>query len=149
MTGSGLGGQPRRSFFLVVVGLGDGRVGLVRTGGRDAFVLVVDTRGGTECLLEAVSAEQRGGSPLAVDVEDATGDLDVSVGGDLLQDQFHREQWREIVRTDGVHSARVQGRRRRRRQVGHQVVPNRRHLILRQQVLVLANRVVHNRLLLE
>ena len=57
--------------------------------------------------------------------------------GHLLQDQVHREQRREVVRADRLQRARVQRRRRRRGQVGDDVVPLRRHLRLVEQDLVL------------
>ena len=70
----------------------------MRAGGRDALVLVVDACRGAERLLQAVRPEQRRRPPLAVHVEDAAGDVDVPLGGDLLHDQVHREQRREVVR---------------------------------------------------
>ena len=147
LTRSGFGGELLGAFLLVVVGLRHRCVGLVRASGRDTLVLVVDARRCAERLLQAMRAEQRRRPPLTVDVEHATGDFDVSLLRDLLHDQFHREQGRKIVRSDGVHAAGVQRRRGRNWQVGHDVVPSGRHLVLGQHVLVLANGVIHGSLL--
>jgi hypothetical protein len=48
LAGAGLGGQALDARLGVVIGLGDGRVDLVRAGRRDAFVLVVDLRRRTQ-----------------------------------------------------------------------------------------------------
>ena len=61
----------------VVVRLRHGGVRLVRAGGRDALVLVVDPRRRAERLLQPVRAVQRRRPPLPVDVEDLVGDVDV------------------------------------------------------------------------
>ena len=77
-------------------------------------------------------------TPLAVHVENSTGDIDVALLRDLLHDQVDREQRQQVIGADRIHATGVQGRRRRRGQIGHDVVPLRRHLILGQHVLVLA-----------
>ena len=51
LTGAGLGCELLGAVLLVVVGLWHRRVGLVRSRGRYALVLVVDARGGAEQLL--------------------------------------------------------------------------------------------------
>ena len=107
----------------VVVDLRDRGVGLVRAGRRDALVLVVDPRRRAQLLLPAAGAEERARPVLLVDVEHRPRDLDVPLPGDLLQDQLDREERREVVGPDRLAGARVQRRRRRRRQVGHDVVP--------------------------
>ena len=140
---TGLGGELLGAFLLVVIGLGHRGIGLVRSGRRDTLVLVVDASRGAEQLLESMRAEERGRTPLAVDIEHATGDFDVPLAGDLLHDEVHREERSEIVRPNRVHAARMQRRRRRSGQVGDEVVPGRRHLVLAEHVLVLLHGVVH------
>ena len=53
LAGAGLGGDALDALLLVVVGLGDGRVGLVAAGRADALVLVVDLGRGVRAFLEA------------------------------------------------------------------------------------------------
>ena len=74
------------------------------------------------------------------DVADRFRNLDLALGRDLLHDQRHRKERREVVRSDRLERARMQHRRRRRRQVGHQVVPALRHPRFVEQVL---DAVVH------
>ena len=143
LAGAGLGGELGRALLLVVVRLRHGRVRLVGAGRRDALVLVVDARRGAERLLELVGAVQRRRPPLPVHVEHPARDIDVPLGRDLLHDQFHREQRREVVRSHGIHSPGMQRRRRRLREVGHDVVPGGGHLVLGQRELVLPNAVIH------
>ena len=85
--------------------------------------------------LETARAVERGRPPLPVDVAHRLRDLDLALGRDLLQDQRHREERREIVGADRLQRARMQHRRRRRRQVGHQVVPVLRDARFVEQVL--------------
>ncbi len=137
LPGSGLGRELRDAGLGVVERLRHRGVGLVRAGRRDALVLVVDPRGGVERLLQPVRPVERAGPPQPVDVEHLLGDVDVLLGGDLLEDQVHREQRGQVVRADRLSGARVQHRRRRRRQVVQHVVPAGRHLALREEELVL------------
>jgi hypothetical protein len=65
-----------------------------------------------------VGPVERRGPPQLVDVEHLAGDVDEPVAGDLLEDQVHREQRREVVGPDRLERARVQRRWWRRRQVG-------------------------------
>jgi hypothetical protein len=132
-----LGGQPGDAFGVVVVRLRHRGVRLVRTGGADAFVLVVDARRCAELLLQPRGAEQRARPPYPVHVEHLAGDVDVALRRDLLLDQCHREQRRQVVGPDRLVRARVQRRRRRRRKVGDDVVPRGRHLRLGEVDLVL------------
>src|SRR5262249_12579686 len=101
----------------------------------DAFVLVVDLRRRVEGTLQAAGPEQRGGPPQLVDVQDLAGNVHVALAGDLLGDQRHREQRRQVVRPDRLARGRVQRRWWRGGQVGYDVVPLRRQLRLVQQVL--------------
>ena len=137
LAGAGLGGELADAGLAVVERLRHSRVGLVRAGRRDALVLVVDARRRAERLLQPVRPEQRARPPQPVDVEHLVGDVDVLLGRDLLQDQVHREQRRQVVRADRLTGAGVQHRRRRGRQVVQHVVPAGRHLVLVEQDLVL------------
>ncbi len=135
LAGAGLGGEPPDAGLGVVVRLRHRGVRLVRAGRRDAFVLVVDVRRGAERLLEPVRPVQRRRPPQPVDVEHLAGDVDVALRRDLLEDEVHREQRGEVVGAGRLQRAGVQGRRRRARQVGDDVVPLRRHLGLVQHDL--------------
>ena len=126
LAGAGFGGEAFGAFYLVVVGLRDGGVGLVRAGGADAFVLVVDVRGGIEGLLQAARAEERRGTPLRVDLADFAWDFDIALGADLLQDEGHGKERSEIVGADGLERAGVERRGHGPGQVGNDVVPGLR-----------------------
>ena len=139
-----LGGEPLGALDRVVVRLRHGGVRLVRPGRGDALVLVVDPGGRVEQLLQAAGPEQRRRPPQLVDVEDRAGDVHVRVAGDLLADQLHREQRREVVRPDRLARARVQRRRRWRRQVGDDVVPLGRDLrLIKDELGPLAHGLLH------
>ena len=107
LPGAGLRREPLDPGLRILVGLGDGGVGLVRPGGRYALVLVVDVRGGIERALPAAGAEERCGTPQLVGVTDGLGDLDLRLGRDLLKDQRHREDRREVVGAGGLERARM------------------------------------------
>ncbi len=119
----GLRRDPPDARLPVVESLCDRGVRLVAAGRAHALVLVVDLRRRIERLLQAARAVQRARAPVAIDVAHRLGDLDVALGRDLLHDERHREQRREVVGSHRLHRARVKDRRRRRRQVGNQVVP--------------------------
>ena len=125
---------------MVVVRLRHRGVGLVRARRADTFVLVEDLRRGVEQGLEPTGAVQRARAPQLVHVDDLTGDVDVPLRRHLLLDQRHREQRREVVGAGGLQRPGVQRRRRRARQIGDHVVPGRRHLVLREQHLVVITR---------
>src|SRR5438067_1070108 len=78
---------------------------------------------------------ERRGSPEAVDIADLVRDLDPRLPGDFLQDERHREERRQVGRSDRLAGARVQDRGRRPRQVRHDVVPVSRDLALVEQDL--------------
>ncbi len=130
LAGPGLGGEPHAALLGVVVRLRHRRVGLVRADGALALVLVVDPRGGAEGGLEATRAVQRAGTPQAVDLAHLLGDLDPPLGGRLLRDEPHREERGQVVGDQRLLRARVQRRRRGRREVGDDVVPVRRDVVL-------------------
>ena len=77
LAGAGLGGELPDPGLGVVVRLRHGGVRLVRAGGRDALVLVVDPRRRAERLLQPVRPVQRRRPPQPVDVEHLVGDVDV------------------------------------------------------------------------
>ena len=110
-------------------------LGLWLPAGRDALVLVVDLGRRAEGLFQTVRTDQRRRPPQLEDLAHRLGDRDLTLGGHLLHDQFHREQRRQVVRTDRLHRARVQHRRRRHGQVGGDVVPVLGHLALVEQEL--------------
>ena len=128
LAGAGLRRQLPDAVLVVVVGLRHRRVGLVRAGRADPFVLVEDLRRGVEQPLESPRPVQRARPPQAVDVEHAAGDVDVAGAGDLLLDERHREQRRQVLGADGLVGAGMQRRRWRRRQVRDDVVPLGGHL---------------------
>ncbi len=134
LAGAGLGGEALYPFLLVVIGLRDGGVRLVGAGRADAFVFVVDARGGIEGLLQAAGAKEGGGSPLAVDVAHFVWDVDVALGTDFLHDQGHGEERREIIRPDGLSGSGMKGGGQRNLQVGLDVVPGGGDLCFIQQV---------------
>ena len=135
LAGAGLGHQPLDPGLLVRVGLGDRAVWLVRAGRRDALVLVVDLGRGIELALEAVGPVQRRGPPQLVDLAHRLGDLDLGLGRDLLRDQRHREDRRQVVRPGRLHRPRVERRERVAGQVGDQVDPVRGDAVLGQREL--------------
>ena len=100
LAGAGLGREPRDALLLVVERLGERRVRLVAAGRADALVLVVDVGRRIERLLQAVGAVERGRPVERVGVADRLRDLDLALGADLLDDQRHREERREVVRAD-------------------------------------------------
>ena len=59
LAGAGLGGQAGHALFHVVVGLGNGGVGLVAAGRADAFIFVVDLGRRVQCRFPAASPIER------------------------------------------------------------------------------------------
>ena len=125
LAGAGLGGQLLHALALVEVGLRDGGVRLVRAGGRDALVLVVDVRRGVEGALQAPRAVEGRRAPQLVDLAHLVGNLDLGLGGDLLLDQPHGEDRRQVLRPERLLGARVERGVGRRAEVGEQVHPMR------------------------
>ena len=118
-----LRGDALHTLLGVVVGLGDGRVRLVRTRGRYALVLEVDVGGRIEGLLQGGGADERRRAPELVGFAHLVRDGDVALGRDFLLNQLHREERRQRFRADRLVRAGVQRRRRRRLQVRGDVVP--------------------------
>ena len=109
LPGAGLGGDPVAARRLVVIGLGHGRVGLMAPGGTDALVLVEDACGGIQGALQPVRAVQRGGPPEPVGGAHLLGDGDEALGADLLPDQGHGEQRRQVAGPDRLRRCRDAG----------------------------------------
>ena len=65
----------------------------------------------------------------------SSGNRDLRVLADLLEDQLHREERREVVGADRLAGARVQHGLRRARHVGADVVPAPRKLRFGEQEL--------------
>ena len=143
LTGTGLGGELPDSLDRVVERLGHRRVGLVRAGRAHALVLVVDAGRGIEEPLEPAGPEEGTRAPEAIDVEHLSGDVDMTVRGDLLTDQRHREEGGQIVGAHRLAGTGVQGWWRGFGQVRYDVVPLGRHLALVEKNL----RDVHGSLL--
>ena len=131
---AGLGRELGHALFLVVKSLGHGGVGLVAAGRADALVFVEDTGGRSERLLEPPGAIEGRWAPHAVDVAHRRRDFDVPLGAHLLADQRHRKERREIGGADRLSRPWVQHWRRRRRQIGDDVVPGVRNPVLAHQI---------------
>ena len=119
----------------ILVGLGYGRVWLMRASGREPLVLVVDTRRCAQLALEAPGAEQRRGAPQLVRLAHLLGNRDLGLGRDLLFDECKGKDRRQVARTGGLEGLRVQRRQRLSRQVHQQVYPMRGYIALREQEL--------------
>ncbi len=135
-----LRGEPLHALALVVVRLGNGRVRLVASCRADPFPFVVDAGGRLERLLQPVGPVERRGTPEPVDVSDRFGNRDPAVLADLLRDEAHGKQRRQIVRPDGPHGPRMDHRRKRKRKVRLEVVPLSRKILLRQHHLGFGHR---------
>ncbi len=133
LAGAGLGGQAGGAVLLVVEGLGDGGVGLVRPRRRHRLVLVVDPGRGAEEGFEAAGPHEGRRPPHAEDVEDLARDVDPRLGGDLLADEGHREQGGQVVGADGLAGAGVERGLQRRGDVGGDVEPRRRDAVGREE----------------
>jgi hypothetical protein len=135
LPGARLGHQPLDAGPGVLVGLRDRRVGLVRAGGRDALVLEVDVGRRVERLLQAPRAPQRRRAPQLVRLADLFGDLDLRLHRDLLRDDPHGEDRRQVLRAGRQAGARAQRRKRVPRQIWAEIHPVRRDAVLGQQEL--------------
>src|SRR5919201_3022851 len=135
LPGAGLGREAGAAFLLVVVRLRHRGVRLVASGRADSLVLVEDPRARADRLLEAVRTEERRRTPEAVELEDLLGDLDLGFLADLLSDERHREERREVVRPDRLPGARMQHGLRGGGHVREDVVPATRETSLLEQEL--------------
>ena len=110
LAGARLGRQLFYPRLFVVPGLRHGGVGLVRAGGRDAFIFEVDFCRRAELLFQPARADQRRRAPHAEDVAHGLGNVDLPLGRDLLEDQLHRKQRLEIGGADRLLGAGMQDR---------------------------------------
>ncbi|OPZ19647.1 MAG: hypothetical protein BWZ10_00881 [candidate division BRC1 bacterium ADurb.BinA364] len=127
------GGQVVYAFHFVEVGLGDGGVGFVAARGRYGFVFVVDARGSAEGFFQAERPVQRRGAPCREDAQNIVGNIDPWVHADFLHDQAHGENRAQVVRSGRLFGQRMQGRRRRDRQVRRHIVPALRDVFFMKQ----------------
>ena len=105
---TGLGRDALCALFLVIEGLGQCSVDLVRAGRASTLVLVVDMRRGIKQLFEPTGPDQWAWTEKPVCVADGVWDVDPTVCRYFLLDDFHRKQRKEVSRTNGLPSARVQ-----------------------------------------
>ena len=117
------GRQVLDALFGVVVGLRQGRVGLVRAGGRDAFVLEIDLRRRVERPFQRIGPHERRTAPDAVEVAHLVGDVDEAFGRELLPYEFFGEDAVHLFGRHGTAGAGIERRQRFLRHVGHDVVP--------------------------
>jgi hypothetical protein len=73
---------------------------------------------------------ERGGAPEPVDLAHRLRDLDLGLHRDLLADQLHWEDRRQVVRSGRLHRARVERWQRLAWKVGQEVDPVRRDAVL-------------------
>src|SRR5206468_1038600 len=132
--GPRLGAEPGDLLFFVVVRLRDCGVRLVAASRAHALVLVVEAWGRAQRLLEPAGAVERRRPPQTIDVADLVGDRDPALLADLLLDEFHGEQRGEVLRPDRLLGPGMDDGRRRRLEVGLNVVPLRRNVLLVENV---------------
>ena len=135
LAGSGLGGEVLGAVHLVVIGLRQGGVQLVRAGRAAALVFVIDVGGRIQRLLQTAGAEERRGTPLRVQLPHFAGNFDFPFVADLLQDQAHGKERGEIVGAERLEGSGMQRRSHRRGQIGGEVVPGKRNAVLRKNIL--------------
>ena len=92
----------RDAFLLVVPGLRDGGVELVRAGRANAFIFVINARRRIESLLKPAGANKRRRTPLRVNLPHLSGNLDLALGADFLKNQRHGKQRSQIVGADAA-----------------------------------------------
>ena len=93
---AGFGRKPGDALLLVIESLGDRGVRLVAAGGAHALILIENARVRSERLLEPPRAIEGRRAPHAVDVADRRRDFDMPLGADLLANERHREEGREV-----------------------------------------------------
>ena len=135
LPGAGLGRELANPGLRVVERLRDRGVRLVRARRRDALVLVVDVGRRIQGPFEPASTQQRRRAPKLVDLADLVRDLDLGLGRDLLLDQRHRKQRRQVLRPQRLLGSGMKRRQRVAGQIGHQVDPVGRDRGLGQQEL--------------
>ena len=123
LAGAGFGDQVFGACLFVEIGLGDGGVEFVGSGGRDALVFVVDMGGGIQGLFKPNGSKQGRGAPEGIDVPHLFGDIDPVLGAHFLHDEVHGEDGAHQVGRHGFLGARVQGRRHGSGEIRQDVVP--------------------------
>ena len=133
LAGAGLGSDTLQALFFGIIGLSDGGVELMASGGVVAFEFVVDLGGGPQCLFQAVGPYQRGGTVHLVEVLDLLGDVDVRIiVVQLLLYQFLAEHRTQFLGRHGLQRARIEQRSRFVLHVRTDVVPLFRDLVFTQ-----------------
>src|SRR5271157_5825765 len=117
---------------LVIVDLGDRRVGLVAPWGAVAFVLEINPRRGTQRLFQPAGTHQRRWPPNCVNPADFLRDGDPSLSTHLLLEQSPCKNPREFGGVDRLVCRRIQWWGWQLRQIGQQVVPGDGNLVLAQ-----------------
>src|SRR5439155_18880295 len=135
LAGARLRREPRDLLLLVVVRLGDGRVRLVAARRAHTLVLVVDARGRIERLFEAAGAVERRRPPQPIDIPDLLGDRDPPLLAHLLLDELHRKERRQVLGPDRLAGAGMERRGQRGLEIGLDVVPLRRDVLLVEEKL--------------
>ena len=128
-----------RALHLVVIGLGQCRVGLVRPAGAHAFVLVIDARRRVEVFFEVVGSEQWRGPVLEVLVSNLFGDLNKPVRRHFLGNQGLWKKGAKHLGADRFVGARMQRRQGFVGHVRHNVVVMGGELTLLQGEFVLSH----------
>ena len=137
LTGAGFGGDALQTLLLGVIGLGDGRIQLVGTGGVVALELVIDLGGRAQLFLQAIGADQGRGSVHFVKVADFPGNIDIGRGIiQLLTDQFVAENRPQVVETHGLQRRRIAERGGLVFHVGPKIVPGLGHFVFAEIDLV-------------
>ncbi len=102
LAGSGLGGKTLYAESFVVIGLGHGGVGLVRSRRTHPFILVVDLHRGIQQFLQISRPVQRGGTPEEILFQYFLWDVDPTFSCHFLFDEIHRKNRSQIVGTHGL-----------------------------------------------
>ena len=103
LTGAGLRGHALEPLLLRVIRLRDGGVQLMAAARVVALEFVVDLRGGSERLLEAVGAHQRSRTVHLVEIADLLRDLDERGGiVKLLLNELLAEDAAHLLRSQGL-----------------------------------------------
>ena len=131
LAGAGFGGDALDAGLLVVIRLGHGGVGFVRTCRGNALVLVVDARRCAQRFLEPRCAHQRRRSPQPIDFAHGLRNRNPALGRHLLLENRHRENRAHLFRRRRL-AVRTERRRGRIGHVGDDVVPVRRNFGLGQ-----------------
>src|ERR1700688_1197183 len=100
LTRAGLSNESANSGKMVVVGLRDSSVRLMRTGRAHTLILVVDARRSPERFLQTSRAVKRSRTPTAIDLAHRLGNRNPSLSRNFLLDDRVRKDCCERVGTD-------------------------------------------------